>query len=110
MTIGSGEANRYIVIHPGTRAFESRNPGALYVALSRAKCSGSGGRDPDFAWNSNVRVNEDRLCHEVTTPTSIARNQQIRLLEGFPGNTKKKFHYLLGKQDLIFHIQRLSEE
>ena len=61
MTIGSGEANRYIVIHPGTKAFESRNPGALYVALSRAKCSGAGGRDPDFAWNSNVRVNEDRL-------------------------------------------------
>ena len=30
MTIGEGEVNRYIVIHPGTRAFESRNPGALF--------------------------------------------------------------------------------
>ena len=29
MTIGDQEINRYIVINPGTRAFESRNPGAL---------------------------------------------------------------------------------
>ena len=34
-TIGNGEINRYVVISPGTRAFESRNPGALYVAMSR---------------------------------------------------------------------------
>lgn len=37
MTIGEGEANRYIVIHPGDKKFETRNPGALFVALSRAK-------------------------------------------------------------------------
>ena len=34
MTIGKGEHNSYIIINPGTRAFESRNPGALFVALS----------------------------------------------------------------------------
>lgn len=33
MTIGEGEVNRYIVIHPGTKAFESRNPGALCLAI-----------------------------------------------------------------------------
>jgi hypothetical protein len=41
MTIGKGEPNQYIVINPGTRAFESRNPGALFVALSRAKSAGN---------------------------------------------------------------------
>jgi hypothetical protein len=38
--IGEGEPNRYIVIHPGTWSVEWRNPGALFVALSKAKCSG----------------------------------------------------------------------
>ncbi len=33
MTIGNGELNRYIVIHPGSKAFESKNPGALFVAI-----------------------------------------------------------------------------
>jgi hypothetical protein len=40
MTIGDGESSRYIVINPGTRKFESLNPGALFVALSRAKTAG----------------------------------------------------------------------
>jgi hypothetical protein len=34
MTIGDGESSRYIVINPGTKKFESLNPGALFVALS----------------------------------------------------------------------------
>ena len=46
MTIGEGQASRYIIINPGTRSFESRNPGALFVALSRAKSSGIGFKDP----------------------------------------------------------------
>jgi hypothetical protein len=40
MTIGDGESSRYIVINPGTRKFESLNPGALFVALSRTKYIG----------------------------------------------------------------------
>ena len=63
MTIGEGEPNRYIVINPGTQSFESRNPGALFVALSRAKCSGNDTNDPDFAWHPSILVNEDRICH-----------------------------------------------
>lgn len=51
MTIGDGEVERYIVINPGTRAFESRNPGALFVAISRAKYTGKDNTDPDFAWH-----------------------------------------------------------
>lgn len=51
MTIGDGEVNRYIVINPGTRAFESRNPRALFVTLSRAKSIGKNNNDPDFAWH-----------------------------------------------------------
>jgi hypothetical protein len=54
MTIGEGEPNRYIVINPGTQSFESRNPGALFVALSRAKCSGNNTNDPDFAWHPSI--------------------------------------------------------
>jgi hypothetical protein len=55
--------------NPGTRAFESRNPGALFVALSRAKSAGNDFADPDFAWHSSVLVNEDRLCHVVKSAT-----------------------------------------
>lgn len=73
MTIGEGEPNRYIVIHPGTRNFESRNPGALFVAISRAKRTGMNSGDPDFAWHPSVLVNEDRLCHQVVTATTKAR-------------------------------------
>ena len=46
MTIGEGQASSYIIINPETRSFESRNPGALFVALSRAKSSGIGFKDP----------------------------------------------------------------
>jgi hypothetical protein len=61
MTVGKGQNNRYIVIHPGTTTFESKNPGALFVALSRAKSAGGNGEDPDLAWHPNVLVNEERL-------------------------------------------------
>uniref|UniRef100_K1R3P6 IQ motif and SEC7 domain-containing protein 2 n=1 Tax=Magallana gigas TaxID=29159 RepID=K1R3P6_MAGGI len=64
MTIGEGEANRYIVIHPGDKKFEARNPGALFVALSRAKSAGGEDEDPDFAWHPHVLINEDRLCQK----------------------------------------------
>ena len=80
-TVGIGEANRYIVIHPGTKSFESRNPGALFVALSRAKSAGSAGRDPDFAWHPSVLVNEDRLCHKPNNSTMKARSNEVARLQ-----------------------------
>ena len=49
MTIGQGEPFNYIVINPGAMSFESRNHGALLVALSRAKSAGSDLSDADFA-------------------------------------------------------------
>jgi hypothetical protein len=45
---GDNEPNRYIIINPGTKQFESRNAGALFVALSRAKSAGDLHTDPDF--------------------------------------------------------------
>ena len=80
MTIGEGEPNRYIVIHPGTRSFESRNPGALFVALSRHKYSGNDTYDPDFAWHPSILVNENRMCHKVCTATTKARSFEIERL------------------------------
>ena len=35
-----GESSRFIVINSGTHQFESKTPGALYVALSRTKSAG----------------------------------------------------------------------
>jgi hypothetical protein len=77
MTIGKGEPNQYIVINPGTRVFESRNPGALFVALSRAKSAVNDFVVPDFAWHSSVLVNEDRLCHVVKSATVEARTKEM---------------------------------
>jgi hypothetical protein len=70
MTIEKGESNRYIVINPGTRTFESIYPGALCVALSRVKTAGGAGEDPDFSWHPSILINEDRLCHKPNTPTT----------------------------------------
>lgn len=98
MTIGEGQASRYIIINPGTRSFESRNSGALLVALSRAKSSGICFKDPDFAFNSSVIINEDRLCHKVCTNTTKARQKEILSLNNLAVQTKQKFHTLLKKQ------------
>ena len=69
MTIGSGEPYRYIkiIIHPGTCVFESKNPGALFVALSCANTVGDDSTDPDFAWNPDVLLKADRIRHKVNT-------------------------------------------
>ena len=56
MTVGSGEAFRYVVVHPGDHGFEARNPGAIFVALSGAKSAGGEGRDPDFAFHEDVLI------------------------------------------------------
>lgn len=38
--LGMGKSSDNRVTNPGTKAFESRNPGALLVALSRAESTG----------------------------------------------------------------------
>ena len=110
MTVGRSEPNRYIIISPGTRSFVSRNPGAMYmyVAFSRTKCSGLGGKDPDFAWNASVIVNEKRLCHVVSTQTTKARDKQISLQSNISVDTKRKYPFLLQNRDLIAYIQHLA--
>jgi hypothetical protein len=94
MTIGDGEVNRYIVINPGTKAFESRNPGALFVALSRAKSTGGNNSDPDFAWHPSFLVNEDRICHKVKTPKTDARQIEIDRIQKIAECTFNMFRNL----------------
>ena len=106
MTIGDGQPNRYIIINPGTRQFESRNPGALFVALSRAKTAGDATSDPDFAWHPNICMNEDRICHIVRTPTTTARSIEIERITRMCEMTKAK------NKDLLFttrYIQKLND-
>ncbi|KAK3104656.1 hypothetical protein FSP39_007268 [Pinctada imbricata] len=95
MTIGQGEVNRYIVINPGTRLFESRNPGALFVALSRAKSTGAvEGTFPDFAWHPSILVNQDRLCHVVKTKTTEDRCKEISRIQAICTKTEQTFQFL----------------
>lgn len=115
MTIGEGEVNRYIIINPGTRAFESRNPGALFVALSRAKSTGRDNSDPDFAWHPSILINEDRVCHKVSTPTTLAREQEIRRIENIAKQTTKAYENLNDDPVLdtlfqSFNVSPISEE
>ena len=79
MTVGSGEAFRYVVVHPGDHGFEARNPGAIFVALSGAKSAGGEGRDPDFAFHEDVLINNDRF-RPVDTPTTRARAMETACL------------------------------
>ena len=115
MTIGAGEVNRYIVIHPGTRAFESKTPGALFVSLSRAKSTGTANTDPDFAWNPSVLVNDDRICHVVNTPTTRARYVEIARIEKLDKVTKLSFSNLNSDKELqhlsnVLNVRQASLE
>ena len=113
MTIGEGETNRYIVINPGKPSFETSNPGALFVALSRAKTAGGADKDPDFAWHPSVLVNEDRLCHVVRTPTALARKKEIDRISKLASSTKTHYQNLLNSSTLQTFIENIflsSEE
>lgn len=109
MTIGEGEVNRYIVIKPGTKSFESRNPGALYVALSRAKSAGTNSQDPDFAWGPNVLLNEDRLTHKVNTPLTRARADEVKRITNMSQNTAELFSHLSTKEAFTSVLHSINE-
>ena len=94
MTIGKGESSKYIVIDPGSKGFESKNPGALFVALSRAKSAGGPDDLPDFVWHPAVLVNPDRLCHVVRTPTTTARRNEIQRIAQIAELTKASYSHL----------------
>ena len=93
MTVGAGENNRYIIIDPGDKKFESNCPGSLYVALSRAKTAGNQDTDPDFAFHPNLILNEDRIRHVVDTPTTRARYSEINRLLILAEETKIKHSF-----------------
>ena len=81
MTIGNGNINRYIVISPGTNAFESRNPGIMYVVFSRAKSAGDDNNLPDFAFHPHVLINQDRVIHSPKTKLLAARTKEVVRIE-----------------------------
>ncbi len=109
MTIGKNEPNRYIVINPGSTTFESRNPGALFVALSRAKTSGGLHQDPDFAWHPNVLINQDRICHSVATATVKAREKEITRISTLCAETLHKQQHLNTNDAFQDCIRRIDE-
>ena len=94
MTIGPGNLNRFIIINPGHRAFESRNPGAMYVSLSRAKTSGTATELADFAFHSNELLNHDRVCHKPCTPLLLARDKEVARLQKTSATTMGMFPHL----------------
>ena len=89
MTVGTGEAFRYVVIHPGKHDFEAKNPGALFVALSRAKSAGGEGVDPDFTFHKDVLIDDDRF-KPVDTPTTRARTVEMERLHVLCGQCQQQ--------------------
>ena len=78
-----------MIINPGSKHFESRNPGAFFVALSHAKCAGNETTDPDFAWHPDILVNEDRLYFVVETQSLKLRNNEMKIAN-ITKQTKKR--------------------
>ncbi|EDO35599.1 predicted protein, partial [Nematostella vectensis] len=62
------------------------NPGALFVALSRAKSAGGEGADPDFAFHGDVLVNED-------TRTTRARTFEMERLRQLSAQCRQRRDY-----------------
>lgn len=115
MTIGSGEINQHIIINPGTRQFESRNPGALFVALSRAKSTGTSNEKlPDFAWHPSVFINHDRLGHVVKTKTTDSCTREILRLQNLANKTKEEFDFLFSNNEYcnksLYSLQFVASE
>ena len=113
MTIGEGQVSKYIIINPGTKGLESRCPGILYVALSRAKTSGNACCDPGFAFHESVLLNEDRICHKPQTYTMKMRKQEIERLYKLSNKTKEIFGDLTTQESfdrLINKIYGINEE
>ena len=108
MTIELGETYRYYVIHPGTRSFESKTPGTLFVALSRAKSTGRNGGDLDLAFHPSVFVNEDRLCHVVDTPTTKARRIENVRIRAMAQDTRQKYASLYQNAYIVEKLMSLS--
>ena len=77
--MGIGKDFRYLVTHPEKYEFEAKNPGTLFVALSRAKSASGRGSDPDFAFHEDVLLNDDKL-KLVNTPTTQARQTEMQRL------------------------------
>ena len=109
MTIGPNNLNRHIIISPGGCAFEARNPGVLYVSLSRAKSAGSTNCPPDFAINKNTLLNEDRVCFKPNTALTKARDLEVIRLTRLSKDTRQQHAQLL-KPDEFQRIVNIVNE
>ena len=87
-----------------------RNPGGLFVALSRAKCSGNDTYDSDFAWHPSIQENEDRICHKVCTATTEARSVEIERLFHMSEQTVKLFTHLKHDHMISCFITRILND
>ena len=93
-TISTSGLNKQIVIDPGSTSFESRNPGATYVAFSRAKTSGDATTLPGFAVHPKVLLNHDRVCHKPKKSKLLAaRSVHVKRLRKLASNTLIRFSH-----------------
>jgi len=86
----------------GNHPFEAKNPGALYVALSRATSAGGPQRDPDFAFHEGVLINEDRF-KEVNTATTRALTAEIQQLQSLPFECRSRESLLRAYEESTFN-------
>ena len=98
------------MIDPGTQAFESKTPGALFVSLSRAKSAGNSFTDPDFAWHPSVMINEDRLCQAISTPTVRERSREIARIDKMSKSTKTSNKHLFTDSDLHDFLSQIWQK
>jgi hypothetical protein len=73
----------------------------VFLIEGRAKSAGSDLSDADFAWQSSVLVNQDRICHVVKSPTVAARTKEIERISVLCSQTKDNYSFL--KNDPGFH-------
>jgi hypothetical protein len=88
MTVGLQQEWRYVVVHPGDYAFECRNVGAFYVAMSRARSAGKDGQDPDFAFEESFILNADRV-KPVLNSLAQDRAKALKRLQAMTEETEK---------------------
>ena len=113
MTIGAGSINRRIVISPGGTDFESKNPGILYVALTRAKTAGDAENLPDFAFHPSVLLNDDRVRHKPNTKMVRMRDAEVQRLHALALKTKEEFAHLDNENsflEILAQIPAATEE
>ena len=93
-TIGVGQPFRRMILDPGDINFESRNPGALQMLLSRIKSIGTDEEMPDLCFAENYLINEDRVLTKVQTQYTKDRDDFLSKLKGMDAELREEFGHL----------------